>query len=671
MSSAAGAGYAAWEDFADVADHWGYAVMRRAYDAGVLEGNDGRMTPDGTVTGAQLAAILVRALAAGDTALAAPESYGGLPSDAWYYKDAADAIAMGFLPPGTDFDAPVTRAAAFQAMINAFQIARARPDTRALDGFTDVYGYSRDTRSVMASAVEAGIAAGHNGRLRAFDSMTRAELVTALFRAAPLGEDSGGYGAVIRGDALIKDAEFEDTVWFAADSNNIRLLGVTGGTVIVRAGALETLELSGGTRLERLVLAARGVDIELDIGGDASVRTVVVGGGTGAVTVSGGLDTVEIAGDGREVTVAGDARRVVISGRGCAVRILEGAGVEELEMLGDDNRVELGAGADTLALYGSGNTFTGGGRFGNAVIHELRFDMDDPPFAADSLTEERDLGLEASGAPELKAPASLPVDETLRATLTLAAPLERDCYAQWSINGAPEDVSVIPAGETGASFSHSFTYTKDMPDTAGVTCSVHYVTRDGAVQSRVLSARVTVENHSAEYYDKRDEKRVLALVKSPYAGDYTTQYAVDHDYKDFEKEIWINAKGYGSDTRYLMWVNIATQHVSIFEGYAGAWKLIRSCIVSTGSQYPTPLGVWKTTYKQAGGWTTKTYTVRPVVRFKGGGYAFHSRLYRPNTWTLADSSIGFPASHGCVRMLQDDIQWVFDNIPTNTSVVVF
>jgi lipoprotein-anchoring transpeptidase ErfK/SrfK len=596
LSPATGAGYAAWEDFTDVAEHWGRAVMRRAYDAGILEGNDGRMMPDGTVTGAQLAAILVRALAAESAAGADPESYGGLPSGAWYYNDAADAIAMGFLPPGTDFDAPVTRETAFRAMLNAFQIARARPDTRSLDSFTDVFEYSRDTRSVMASAVEAGIAAGHNGRLRASGSMTRAELVTALFRAAPLGEDSGGDGAA---------------------------------------------------------------------------RTVVVGSGAGTVAVSGEFDTVEIAGDGREVTVDGDARRVVVSGRGCTVRILEGAGVEELEIFGDKNLIELGADADALTLYGSGNTFTGGGRIGKAVIRDLRFDMSDPPFEADSLTEERDFGLEASGEPALKAPASLPIGETLSVTLTLAAPLERDCYAQWSLNGEPENVSMIPAGETGASFSHSFTYTKDMPDTAGVTCSVHYVTRDGVVQSRVLSARAAVENHSAEYYDKLDEKRVLSLVKSPYSGDYTTQYAIDHDYKDFEKEIWINAKGHGSATRYLMWVNIATQHVSIFEGSAGNWKLIRSCIVSTGSQYPTPVGVWKTTYKQEGGWTTKAYTVRPVVRFKGGGYAFHSMLYRPNTWTLSDPSIGFPASHGCVRMLQDDIQWVFDNIPTDTTVVVF
>ncbi len=82
-------------------------------------------------------------------------------------------------------------------------------------------------------------------------------------------------------------------------------------------------------------------------------------------------------------------------------------------------------------------------------------------------------------------------------------------------------------------------------------------------------------------------------------------------------------------------------------------------------------GVWKITYKNAAGWTTSTYTVSPVVGFKGGGYAFHSRLRYPGTQTISDPSIGFPVSHGCVRMFQEDIDWLFDTIPVETTVVVY
>jgi lipoprotein-anchoring transpeptidase ErfK/SrfK len=85
----------------------------------------------------------------------------------------------------------------------------------------------------------------------------------------------------------------------------------------------------------------------------------------------------------------------------------------------------------------------------------------------------------------------------------------------------------------------------------------------------------------------------------------------------------------------------------------------------------TPVGVYYTTYKLAGGWTTSTYTCRPVVGFKqGSGYAFHSRLYYPNSSRLTDASIGYPKSHGCIRMYDEDINYIYDYIPLNTTVVV-
>jgi len=62
-----------------------------------------------------------------------------------------------------------------------------------------------------------------------------------------------------------------------------------------------------------------------------------------------------------------------------------------------------------------------------------------------------------------------------------------------------------------------------------------------------------------------------------------------------------------------------------------------------------------------------------VVNFKtGSGYAFHSRLYNPG-WseTFTDARIGFPVSHGCLRMYSEDVQWMYDNIPIGTTVVVF
>jgi hypothetical protein len=169
-----------------------------------------------------------------------------------------------------------------------------------------------------------------------------------------------------------------------------------------------------------------------------------------------------------------------------------------------------------------------------------------------------------------------------------------------------------------------------------------------------------------------EDERVLALVNSHYSGDYTQAWAEAHDYTAEEKERWVRLKAYDSSTDYLLWVSITHQRLNVFGREAGNWRLERCFLVGTGAPgYGTPQGVWKVTYKNADGWTTSAYTVSPVVGFKGGGYAFHSRLRYPGTQTVSDPAIGFPVSHGCVRMFQEDIDWLYDTIPVGTTVVVY
>ncbi|MBQ3404696.1 MAG: L,D-transpeptidase, partial [Oscillospiraceae bacterium] len=32
---------------------------------------------------------------------------------------------------------------------------------------------------------------------------------------------------------------------------------------------------------------------------------------------------------------------------------------------------------------------------------------------------------------------------------------------------------------------------------------------------------------------------------------------------------------------------------------------------------------------------------------------------------------GYPVSHGCVRMYTSDVQWIYNNCPIGTTVVVY
>ncbi len=120
-------------------------------------------------------------------------------------------------------------------------------------------------------------------------------------------------------------------------------------------------------------------------------------------------------------------------------------------------------------------------------------------------------------------------------------------------------------------------------------------------------------------------------------------------------------------------MNLTYQRVNIFSGSQGDWKLIRTCLCGSGKDStPTIKGVFTTSYKQSS-WNYGSYYCGPIVRFNGSsGYAFHSRLeYWPmNSDRYYDARIGFPISHGCLRMYNDDIWWIYDNVPNGTTVVV-
>ena len=53
-----------------------------------------------------------------------------------------------------------------------------------------------------------------------------------------------------------------------------------------------------------------------------------------------------------------------------------------------------------------------------------------------------------------------------------------------------------------------------------------------------------------------------------------------------------------------------------------------------------------------------------------GEHAFHTRTYR-TTGGLLDPTIGKPVSNGCVRLYDEAVDWLWNNLPYNTTVVVY
>ncbi len=151
----------------------------------------------------------------------------------------------------------------------------------------------------------------------------------------------------------------------------------------------------------------------------------------------------------------------------------------------------------------------------------------------------------------------------------------------------------------------------------------------------------------------------------------TKNYTVYEDFSNIDKDTFVNAKGYSSNTDYLVWVNVERQKVNVFLGSKGNWKIEKVFDCATGANKTlTPTGEYTHTLK-SDGWYNPGYYVRPVLYIDTGrGLAFHSILHNPNG-SIQDGTLGRPASHGCIRMADKDIQWMYQYIPTGTKVVVW
>jgi len=137
---------------------------------------------------------------------------------------------------------------------------------------------------------------------------------------------------------------------------------------------------------------------------------------------------------------------------------------------------------------------------------------------------------------------------------------------------------------------------------------------------------------------------------------------------DKDKEDFVNSKGYKSDTPYLIWVNKERQRLFVFMGSEGNWHICNSFPVATGlNSTPTPTAVCKYEYKTR--WVAEDYICDPVLALFDG-YAIHNQPVSHSGYVI-DRTMGSPASAGCIRMLIDDVNWLWYYVPVKTTVVLY
>jgi lipoprotein-anchoring transpeptidase ErfK/SrfK len=127
-------------------------------------------------------------------------------------------------------------------------------------------------------------------------------------------------------------------------------------------------------------------------------------------------------------------------------------------------------------------------------------------------------------------------------------------------------------------------------------------------------------------------------------------------------------------------VIVITRGANTLRLYRGK-RLVRSFRVATGQAiYPTPAGIWRIVDMQRDPWWyPPTYDewakgLKPVP--PGPGNPLGTRwmgLDAPGVGihgTDAPASIGYSASHGCIRMQVPEAEWLFEHVRVGTPVVI-
>lgn len=146
--------------------------------------------------------------------------------------------------------------------------------------------------------------------------------------------------------------------------------------------------------------------------------------------------------------------------------------------------------------------------------------------------------------------------------------------------------------------------------------------------------------------------------KQDYAQDGSKSYKGIKYYDKISAESFVNKSGKTSKTKYLIWVSTYQQHLYIFKGSKGKWKLYKDWECSTGAaKSPTPTGFDKAIQDK---WRNHS------------GIDYWSPFQHANSIHGQRSSyvFGKPQSNGCVRNFDQNAKWLYYNCAIGTGLIV-
>lgn len=381
----------------DTGSHWAAARIYKWVNNGIINGYpDGTFRPDSTITRAEFASMISKLFKYTDTTAA---DFSDVSQTAWYSETVAKAYNAGIIEGFNgkfNPDSKITRQEAAIILAKAFELEPQKDNSS--DYFNDSGKISSWSKDYINVIVSNGYMSGRPGNVLApADNITRAEAVTLIDKIS--GEyinNRGEYTRDISGNLVVSSSDVTlKNMTIAGDlilaqgigDGRITLDGVhvKGRTVVLGGGEdrviINDSVLAGTLTVKKkngkVGIVARGTTSASDVKLKSGVTLAEAGNGTG-------FNTVEIVSeDKKNISLEGNFNQVSIKGSHVDLSILDGIinGMAVLQNVQDIHiRLEETAEITTLQTDAAA-VFAGTGTIMIANITANKVAFESPPGA--------------------------------------------------------------------------------------------------------------------------------------------------------------------------------------------------------------------------------------------------------------------------------------------------
>lgn len=251
--------------YSDLPDNWSTDALKHTIENGIMEGYNGKIYPHHTLMRAEMATMLNRIMGATD--MADLSEFTDVPMNAWYYDEIAKAVQMKTLVGINKTLNPakkVTREEVFVALANTFKFEDG--DKMNLETFKDYKEIGNWAIDATAALVSQGYIKGSDGYLNPKQPITRAEFAQLISSIAKnyinetptMAKNYTGNVVINKPNVTLKDMTIDGNLYIGdgVGDGDITLDSViVNGTIVVRGGGANSLNLNGSTTALNMILA--------------------------------------------------------------------------------------------------------------------------------------------------------------------------------------------------------------------------------------------------------------------------------------------------------------------------------------------------------------------------------------------------------------------------------